>query len=470
VKSHKYDLVVIGAGSGGYAAARTARELGASVALVDPGPLGGLCILRGCMPSKTLLATSDRAQDVREAKALGIATDAPRVDLPFVMARKREVIGGFTDYRVEALRSFPLYEGAARFLDGGHIAVGEETTLEGKAFVVCTGSIVAPAPILGLDEVGFIDSDAALELETLPKSLLVLGGGYVACELGQFFARLGVETTIAIRGKQLLSGEDDDVGESLTRYFRDEGIPVETGVQFSNFVRSGANKVLHAVQAGVARTFEAEEVFHALGRVPNVGGLDLEKAGVRYHPITGIEIGPDIRTSTPNIFAVGDVTGEYPLVHVAIHQGEIAARNAILGTSERADYRLWRTHTIFTDPQVAVVGETEKSLKRAGAQYLVGSYLFSEHGKAISIDRTKGFVKILASPSDGKILGAAIVGPEASDLIHEMIVAMYFGATVEDIVRIPHLHPTLAEILTYPAEDIIAQRTVGAPSGVAAAS
>jgi pyruvate/2-oxoglutarate dehydrogenase complex dihydrolipoamide dehydrogenase (E3) component len=463
-------LVVIGAGSGGYAAARTARELGATVALVDPGPLGGLCILRGCMPSKTLLATSDRAQDVREAKALGIATDAPRIDLPFVMARKREVIGGFTDYRVEALRSFPLYEGAARFLDAGHIAIGDETTLDGKAFVVGTGSIVAPAPILGLDEVGFIDSDAALELEKLPKSLLVLGGGYVACELGQFFARLGVETAIAIRGKHLLSAEDDDVGESLTRYFRDEGILVETGVQFSHFVRSGANKVLHAAQNGVARTFEAAEVFHALGRVPNVDGLDLEKAGVRYHPITGIEIGPDIRTSAPNIFAVGDVTGEYPLVHVAIHQGEIAARNAILGTSERADYRLWRTHTIFTDPQVAVVGETEKTLKRAGLPYLVGSYLFSEHGKAISIDRTKGFVKILAAPSDGKILGAAIVGPEASDLIHEMIVAMYFGATVEDIVRIPHLHPTLAEILTYPAEDIIAQRSAGAPSGVAAAS
>jgi pyruvate/2-oxoglutarate dehydrogenase complex dihydrolipoamide dehydrogenase (E3) component len=470
VKTHNYDLVVVGAGSGGYAAARTARELGATVALVDPGPLGGLCILRGCMPSKTLLATSDRAQDVREARALGVVTPEPSIDLPFVMARKREVIGGFTDYRVEGLRTFPLYEGAARFVDATHIAVGDDVTLTGKAFVVGTGSVVAPAPILGLDEVGFIDSDAALENEKLPKSLLVLGGGYVACELGQFFARLGVETTIAIRAKHLLSGEDDDVGEALTRYFRDEGIPVETGVQFSRFERSRGRKVLHAIQNGVARTFEAEEVFHALGRVPNVAGLDLEKAGVRYHPITGIEIGSDIRTSAPNIFAVGDVTGAFPLVHVAIHQGEIAARNAILDTSERADYRLWQTHTIFTDPQVAVTGETEKSLNRAGVEYLTGSYLFSEHGKAISIDRTKGFVKMMAAPSDGKILGAAIVGPEASDLIHEMIVAMYFGATVDDFVRIPHLHPTLAEILTYPAEDIIAQRKAGAPSGVAAAS
>jgi pyruvate/2-oxoglutarate dehydrogenase complex dihydrolipoamide dehydrogenase (E3) component len=470
VKTYDYDLVIVGAGSGGYAAARTARDLGATVALVDPGPLGGLCILRGCMPSKTLLATSDRAQDVREAKVLGVGADEPRIDLPFVMARKREVIGGFTDYRVEGLRSFPLYEGAARVVDATHVQVGDDVTLEAKSFVIGTGSVVAPAPILGLEDIGYIDSDAALEIETLPKSLLVLGGGYVACELGQFFARLGVDTTIAIRGKHLLSGEDDDVGDALTRYFRDEGITVETDVRFSRFERLRGQKVLHATQNGVARTFEAEEVFHALGRVPNVAGLELEKAGVRYHPITGIEIGPDIRTSAPNIFAVGDVTGDYPLVHVAIHQGEIAARNAILRTSEQADYRLWQTHTIFTDPQVAIAGETEKSLRRAGIAFLTGSYLFSEHGKAISIDKTKGFVKMMASPHDGKILGAAIVGPEASDLIHEMIVAMYFGASVDDFVRIPHLHPTLAEILTYPAEDIIAQRTIGAPAGVAAAS
>ncbi len=201
----------------------------------------------------------------------------------------------------------------------------------------------------------------------------------------------------------------------------------------------------------------ADEIFYALGRVPNVAGLELETAGVTCHAITGVEIGPDMRTSARHIFAVGDVTGYYPLVHVAIYQGEIAARNAILGTAEEADYSLQRTHTIFTDPQIAVVGRSEKELQAAGIPYLVGSYPFSDHGKAIAINKTKGFVKMMASPDDGKILGAAVVGPEASDLIHEVIVAMYYGGTAAEFAKIPHLHPTLAEIWTYPAEEIAAQ-------------
>jgi pyruvate/2-oxoglutarate dehydrogenase complex dihydrolipoamide dehydrogenase (E3) component len=385
------------------------------------------------------------------------------------LARKREVIKGFTDFRIEELQSFPLYEGAARFVSPTQIQVGDEALLEAKSFVVATGSVVAPPALLGLEEAGYIDSDAALEIGTLPTSLVVLGGGYVACELGQFFARLGVRTTMLIRAKHLLSHEDRDVGESLTDCFRDEGITVETGAQLSHVEVRGRQKVVHFKQNGEALTVAADEIFYALGRLPNVADLDLDAAGVKHHAITGIEIGPDIRSSNPNIFAVGDVTGEYPLVHVAIHQGEIAARNAILGTSENADYWLWQTHTIFTDPQIAIAGWTEKNLERKGIPYLAGAYLFSDHGKAISINKTKGFVKMLASPDDGKILGAAIVGAEASDLIHEMIVAMHFGATVYDFVKIPHLHPTLAEILTYPAEDIIAQRDVGAPARVAAA-
>ena len=466
--TQRYDLVIVGAGSGGYAAGRTARALGASVALVDSGPLGGLCILRGCMPSKTLLATSDRAQDVREASELGVEAAAPNIDLPRVMARKREVIKGFTDYRVEELRSFPLYEGPARFISPHELRAGDDVVLEGKSFVVATGSVVAPPALPGLKEAGFIDSDAALEIGALPKSLIVLGGGYVACELGQFFARLGVRTTVLIRAQHLLSHEDRDVGGALTDYFRNEHIVIETGARLSHVEVRDGQKVVSFMQGGEQRSIAADEIFYALGRVPNFAELDLDAAGVKHHAITGIEIGPDIRTSNPHIFAVGDVTGEYPLVHVAIHQGEIAARNAILGTSETLDYWLWQTHTIFTDPQIAIAGWTEKDLIRKGIPYLAGMYLFSDHGKAISINKTKGFVKMLASPDDGKILGAAIVGAEASDLIHEMVVAMHFGATVYDFVKIPHLHPTLAEILTYPAEEIIAQRDVGAPARIAA--
>ncbi len=453
----RYDLVVVGAGSGGFAAARTARDLSASVALVDHGPLGGLCILRGCMPSKTLIATSDLAQEIREADVLGVHAGEPRIDFAAVMARKREVIAGFADHRVAALRSFPLYEGLARFLAPDALQVGDDTLLRSKHFVVATGSVVAPPVIPGLAEAGYIDSDAALDLAHLPASLVVLGGGYVAAELGQFFSRVGVPTTMLIRGKHLLSHEDKDVGDAVTFYFRNEGIAVESGAQLTRIEKRGADKVVHYLHEGHPKEIAAAEIFYALGRVPNIGGLDLEKAGVRCHSITGIETGPDMRTCNPDIFAVGDVTGCYPLVHVAIYQGEIAARNAILGTSEHGDYSLQKVHTIFTDPQVAAVGASEKELNAAGTPYLTGAYLFSEHGKAISTNRVKGFVKMMAAPADGRILGAAIVGAHASDLIHEVVVAMYYGGTVHDFVKIPHLHPTMAEILTYPAEDIVAQ-------------
>ncbi len=468
VKRYVYDLVILGAGSAGYAAARTARDLGARVALVDRGPLGGLCILQGCMPSKTLIASSDRAEDIRQAGQLGVGTDAPRIDMPAIAARKRTIIKGFADYRIESLESFPLYEGAARFISPSEVSVGDDVVLRGEAFIIATGSSIAPPAVPGLAEAGYLDSDAMLDLEQVPKSVIVLGGGYVGSELGQFLARMGTETTFLIRAKHLLSGEDADVGESLTMYFRQEGIDVRAGVVLSHVETSGARKRVYYMHDGERRSVEADEIFHALGRVPNVAGLDLEKAGVECHTITGITTGPDLRTCVPHIFAVGDVAGHFPLVHVAIYQGELAARNALTGGKEPADYSLQKTHTIFTDPQVAIAGRTEKELQAAGIAYRTSSYPFSDHGKAIAIGKTKGFVKMMAAPRDGRILGAAIVGAEASDLIHEVLVALYYGATVADFVRIPHLHPTLAEILTYPAEDLLAQCTPSAPAIAAA--
>ncbi|GAC1299922.1 MAG: FAD-containing oxidoreductase [Vulcanimicrobiaceae bacterium] len=469
VKTFRYDLVVIGAGSGGYAAARTARALGANVALVDHGPLGGLCILKGCMPSKTLIASSDVAQEIRESGELGVHAGDPAIDFKRIIARKREVIAGFADYRIESLKAFPLYEGLAAFESPTRLHVGDDVLLEAGRFIIATGSVVAPPAVPGLAETGFIDSDAVLDNERLPKSIVVLGGGYVGCELGQFMSRLGVRTTFVVRAKHLLSTEDADVGDALTLYFRNEGIDVRTDAVLSRVEKRGDKKVVHYLRNGSEESVEADEIFYALGRVPNVAGLDLEKAGVACHTITGIEVGDDLRTCVPTIFAVGDVTGVYALVHVAIYQGEVAARNAILGTADVADYRLQKAHTIFTDPQIAIVGRTEKELAAAGVPYLSGSYLFSEHGKAIAIAKTKGFVKMLASPEDGTILGAAIVGAEASDLIHEVIVAMFYHGTVAEFVTIPHLHPTLAEILTYPAEDIVEQLAASGETAVAAA-
>ena len=462
--NHRFDLVVIGAGSGGFAAARTARDLGATVALIDPGPLGGLCILRGCMPSKTLIATGDAAYEIRHAAELGVHASEPTVDFQAVMARKKEIIQGFTDYRVAGLETFPLFHGAATFESPHRLRVGDDV-FEANAFVIGTGSVMAPAVVPGLHEAGFIDSDGALELEAPPKSLVVLGGGYVGSELSQFYARIGVPVTILIRSTHLLTDEDSDVGEALTGYFREDGIAVETQTRLLRVdMDDDGLKHVHYLQDGVEKTTAAHEIFYALGRVPNVEGLGLDRAGVEFHAVSGISVDETMRTSQAHIYAVGDVTGKYALVHIAIQQGEVAARNAVRGGHEHIDYTLSKTHTIFTDPQVAVVGETEKDLIASGTPYLVATAPFNDHGKAIAIGKTRGFVKMMASPDDGKILGCTILGPAASDLIHEMIVAMHYHATVFEFMRIPHLHPTMAEILTYPAEEIAEKIVAMRPS------
>jgi len=451
MKRTSYDLVVIGAGSGGFAAARTARAMGADVALVDHGPLGGLCILRGCMPSKTLIASSDAIADMRDAAELGIHTGDITIDFPHIMRRKHQLIKGFADYRISGIRDFPLYEAPARFISEREVQVGDEI-LESRKFIIATGSIVAPAVLPGLREVGYIDSDGALELERLPESLIVLGGGYIGCELGQFFARMGVKTTIVLRSPHLLSGEDHDIGEALTEYYRDEGITVETETQIHSVGRREDRKLVRVDRHGVHGEIEAEEILYCLGRVPNAEGLNLDAAGVPCHHITGIEVDDRMRTCNPNFYAIGDVAGKHMLVHVAIYEGELAARNA-LGGDDRAVYDLVKTHTIFSEPQIAIVGETERALIARGVAYVKGAYDFAEHGKAMCLNKTKGFVKMMAAPDTGKILGAAVIGPSGSDLIHEVIVAMHYGATVQEFRTIPHLHPTLAEIWTYPAEE-----------------
>ncbi len=463
----KHRLVVVGAGSGGFAAARTARDMGADVALVDHGPLAGLCILRGCMPSKTLIASSDAVQDMREAAELGIHAGDVRIDFPHIMRRKHELIKEFADYRIEGIAEFPLYMGRARFLSPRTLQVGDDLVLEAERFIIATGSIVAPASAVhGLREAGYIDSDGALELDELPRSLVVLGGGYIGCELGQFFARMGVRTSIVLRSAHLLSGEDHDVGEALTQYYRDEGIEVHTQTQIVRVSENRGKKRVHVVRSGVEGELEADEILYCLGRVPNIGDLQLDNAEVKCHAITGIEVDETMRTCNPDFYAIGDAAGRHMLVHVAIYEGEVAARNAVTDGNEKVDYTLQKAHTVFSDPQVAVVGRTERELQAHGVAYVKGTYDFAEHGKAQCINKTKGFVKMLAAADDGRILGAAILGPHGSDLIHEVIVAMRYNATVREFMAIPHLHPTLAEIWTYPAEECAAKIHLAGPGEI----
>jgi pyruvate/2-oxoglutarate dehydrogenase complex dihydrolipoamide dehydrogenase (E3) component len=454
----RHDIVIIGGGSAGYAAARTAHDAGANVAIVDHGPLAGLCILRGCMPTKTMLRSSDVISLMRRGPEFGLLPVEPGADLAAIVDRKDRTIAEFADYRIGQLRDdrFTLYEEAATFASPTELRVGQQT-LTANAFIVATGSVVGHVPIPGLDEAGYITSDEALELRQQPESMIVLGGGPVALELAQFFQRIGTRVTLIQRSHHILSAGDEDMARPVEARLREEGMEVYTGTQLHRFTAENGQKIAHFSHAGEEKTATAAVILQAMGRRPNVDSLNLEAAGVELER-GRIAVNPEMRTSQPHIYAVGDVNGLHEIVHIAIQQGEIAAYNAVHPDrpAHRVDDRIVLQVT-FTDPQVAGVGLCEKECQELDIPYLAASYPFDDHGKSLCLGEIHGHVKLLCAPRTGELLGAHIVGPEAGELIHELSAVMHFHGTVHDLVQIPHYHPTLAEIITYPAEDLVEQ-------------
>ena len=446
----RFDIAVIGGGSAGYAAARTAADRGARVAIVDRGPLGGLCILRGCMPSKTLLRSSQIMSLMSRAKEFGLGASGLKADLGAINDRKRALIGEFADYRIQQLKNprFTLVRGRARFEGPDRLRVGSQC-LDASSFVIASGSAVSRIPIPGLEEVGYITSDDALDLRELPKSMIVLGGGPVATELAQHYCRLGTRTALIQRSGHIQSAGDEDVARAVEARLREEGMKVFTGTRLQRFTRKGDTITAHFMHEGRQRRTSAGLVLQALGREPNLEGLNLDRAGVEIRD-GRISVDDRMQTSARHIYAAGDCIGQYEIVHIAGH-------NAVKGTrKQRVDYRL-RASVAFTDPQIASVGLSEKDCQGEGIEYLTAKHPFDGHGKSVVMGETHGFVKILCGPASGEILGGHIVGPDASELLHELIAVMYYRGTVMDLARIPHYHPTLAEILTYPAEELAEQ-------------
>jgi len=468
-----YDVVVIGGGSAGYAAARTAAASGAKTAVVEGGAdVGGLCILRGCMPTKALLESAHRAQAIRHAGEFGLRTGPVAPDWKRIIARKNALIRGFASYRVQQLKKgkFDFLRARAAFEDAHTLklervpgAPAPPARLRGRTFILATGSAIERKPIPGLWEAGCLTSDSAIQASRPFKDLIVLGGGAIACEFAQYFLNLGVRVTLIQRSPQILTGHDPDTAGELEKAFRREGMRLFTGTTLERVSVSGRRKTVHFRQGQRVLRASAEEILCALGRVPATAGLGLEAAGVRLDGRTP-SIGRTLQTSARHIFAVGDVAGPYEVVHTAIAQGEMAARNALrlLACSkklERMDYSL-HMEVIFTEPEVASIGLSEKEAATRGIEVRTASYPFNDHGKSMIMGAKEGFVKIVSRPQDGRILGAQIVGPHASDLIHEFAAVMHFKGTVRDLAAIPHYHPTLAEIVTYPAEELAEQMPV----------
>ncbi len=454
--THFHDIIIIGGGSAGYAAARTAQAEGADVGIVDQGPLGGLCILRGCMPTKAILRSSDIAALIRRAPEFGLHSPNFQANLAAIIDRKNRLIKEFAEDRIHALRDprFTLYQEHAHFVSPKTIQAGRHQ-LSAKAFIIATGSVIARIPLPGLEEAGYLTSDEALELHSAPESMIVLGGGPVALELAQFFSRIGVNITLLQRSGHVLSDSDEDLARPVETHLQAEGMNLYTNTQIRDVSTSGKQKTVHFRHEDQMKHVTATSILQALGRRPNIDGLNLEAAQVA-HQTNAILVNKAMRTSQPHIFAVGDVNGGYEIVHIAIEEGEIAGWNAVHPNQspKHFDSRL-KTQVVFTDPQVASVGLSERECLDRQLPYLVASYPFNDHGKSLCLGETYGHVKVLCDPQSGEILGGHIVGPEASELIHELIAIMYFRGTVHDLLRIPHYHPTLAEILTYPAEELI---------------
>jgi pyruvate/2-oxoglutarate dehydrogenase complex dihydrolipoamide dehydrogenase (E3) component len=450
-----HDVIIIGGGSAGYAAARTAQAEGASVGIVDQGPLGGLCILRGCMPTKAILRSSDLAALIRRAPEFGVYSPDLKVSLAAIIQRKNRLIKEFAEDRIHALQHsrFTLYQERAHFISPAVIQAGPHR-LSAKAYIIATGSVVSRIAIPGLEKAGYLTSDETLELDTPPESIIVLGGGPVALELAQFFVRIGVDVTLIQRSAHILSQADEDLVRPLEAHLRAEGMNVYTNTHIQQISTSNGQKTIHFLHQGEPQQVTGTTILQALGRRPNIDQLNLEAAQVTSQK-GAILVNKEMRTSQPHIFAIGDVNGLHEIVHIAIEQGEIAGWNAVHPNQPPKHYddRL-KTQVVFTDPQVASVGLSERECLHRHLPYLVASYPFNDHGKSLCLGETYGHVKVLCHPHSGEILGGHIVGPEASELIHELIAIMHFHGTVHDLLRIPHYHPTLAEILTYPAEEL----------------
>ncbi len=457
MKTKSYDFVAIGGGSAGFNAARVAVSLGLKTAIVDGArELGGLCILRGCMPSKTLLYMAEVLHLAQKGKFFGLKVHSARADMKAIHARKKKIIAEFASYRLQALTSgkFALIRAHARFLDAHTLALSDGTRLRAKHILIGTGSKVSVPPVPGLAEVPFWTSDDVLDLDFIPKSVIVLGGGIVACELAQFLNRIGARVTLVQRSANILRDHSPAASTVVQQAFVDEGIELFAGTQLQRVAHSRTGFGVEFVHDGKVVKRRAAHLFNALGREPNTAPLNLAAAGVTTRPSGQILTNKWQQTSAPHIYAAGDCSGPAEIVHIAIQQGELAARHAAgVAKLKPVDYSLL-LNVVFTDPQLATIGLLERELDERGTPYLTASYPFNDHGKSILMDANYGYVKVIAEPKRGQILGAEIVGKDAGELIHAFSGPLAMKATVFDLLRAPWYHPTLAEIITYPLEEI----------------
>jgi dihydrolipoamide dehydrogenase len=458
--AHAFDVVVIGAGPGGYIAAIRAAQLGFKVACIDewknaaggPAP-GGTCTNVGCIPSKALLQSSEHFEHAQLHFAEhGISTGPVKIDVAKMIARKDAVVKQNNDgilylFKKNKVTFFHGRGSFVRAVEGGYeIAVsGEQTeTLVGKHVVVATGSSARALPGVPFDEDKILSNDGALRLGAVPKKLAIIGSGVIGLEMGSVWRRLGADVTILEGMPTFLAAVDEQIAKEAKKAFDKQGLKIELGVKVGEVktTRKGVS-IAYTNAKGEAVTLEADKLIVSIGRVPHTAGLNAEAVGLKLDERGAIVVDDECRTHLPGVWAVGDVVRGPMLAHKAEEEG-VAVAERIAGQHPHVNFNTipW---VIYTSPEIAWVGQTEQQLKAAGRAYKAGTFPFLANGRARALGDTTGMVKVLADATTDEILGVHIVGPMASELIAEAVVAMEFRASAEDIGRICHAHPSLSE-------------------------
>ena len=446
-----FDLVVIGAGPGGYVAAIRASQLGMKVACIEKEKtLGGTCLNIGCIPSKALLNSSEKFIELSQhAKEHGIQANKVEIDLLKLMQRKEKIIKQLTTGIGFLFKKNKIthISGTASFDDQNTISVSssdEDKKITAKNFIIATGSKPIEIPSIPVDEKQIVTSTGALSLESIPKSLLVIGGGYIGLEMGSVWARLGSKVTVVEALDRIVPTMDAEIVKEFLKSLKKQGLEFKLSHKVTS-TKLNKNDVEVSMESSDKKEIKEkyEIVLMSVGRKPNTEGLNLESVGIKFTGKNTIEINKEFKTSVDNIYAIGDVTLGPMLAHKAEEEA-VACVEIINGQKTHVNYNLIPA-IVYTDPEVASVGKTEEQLKESKVEYKVGKFPFMANGRALTTSTTDGFVKILADKKTDAILGAHIIGHDAGQLIAEIVTAMEFGGSAEDIARICHAHPTTSE-------------------------
>jgi len=455
---NEIDVAIIGGGPGGYVAAIKAAHLGLKVVLIEKDKLGGVCLNRGCIPTKALVGTAELLNQLQRVKEFGVQIKDYSFDFLAIMKRKEMIAKRMSSGVGQLMKAnqIRVIQGEGNILEPGVVEVvnieGKKELIKTENIIIATGSSVMKIPIPGLENEGVIDSDGALSLSELPTKMIIIGGGVIGIEFAGIFKAMGVEVTVVEMLPRILLPIDEEISNRLTFNLKRQGIKILTNSKVEGIEKTNRNlEVLISNPEGKQR-LETEKVLLAAGRVPDFGNIKVQKLDIKLEG-RAIKVDQKMKTNIPGIYAVGDVVGKVMLAHVAFREGIVAVEN-ISGKEVLMDYKVV-PNCVFSLPEVASVGLTEEEARKKYDQIKVSKFPYLANGKALGMGETEGMVKIIADSDTSELLGLHILGAHASDLIAEGTLALSMEATAEEIVNTIHAHPTLAETIAEAAEGII---------------